>query len=1437
MRFALVVLVFLCQFSTAPIFAQTPSFDYEVEVLDLNTNQFPLDRARTTFASENGVYFEIPGQNDQNPQLYYFDGVRTRLVYNPQQNLGSFITESIGFYEAFNDGVMFFVARQQGTTSFRYFFHRHGETEARELDLGLLVSGLSSDHVIIGDRLILRTGSRIISTDGTAAGTIILVDDNVNFSTDFVPYADGVLAFSNRSLYLTDGTAAGTNLLGEVASFPESGPVVAGDNYFYTTSEDKLYAFNLTNNVNIQLTDIDGQAQSISGPLSASSNRAVFTATTDEHGKEIWSSDGTLAGTQVFDRVPGGDSGVRGTPFSAFGKLYFRSADDQDGGIYASDGTSEGTSLLLTVAEDISSTANWSINLISSESQDAPLRIVADGGSPFTSEVFLQSSATTPLVSAGTIEGGINSTIGLAVTETGCYFMSSSDLYFLANNPATITKIGEVENFRKFLGVVDDRLVVTRSLNQFSDVDIEPYGAGPEAGSIELLGDLFPGFESSTPSSLIEYDGSLYFNAYNSTNYNALYSTDGTSSGTALAIDLFAANSSSFLGDPQVAGGRLYFRNGNNLWASNGTVETSVDLGVPSGQLVPIGERGDTVFFSPTNVGGATVFRTNGTVAGSQLIELSGNQTGSNSASQVILSNNRLYFWEYDQTVPGEITSSLVSYDLNFADRREQLVVTEPRTGNASFRKYLAPVENGLYLFRTNDAGLNELYFLDYSTGSIEFITSDAGNEALTNYNPPIYSKNRMVFIEGVNDLMTGTSTGNIITINQAGELTRLLTTNDTEGVLELFDFPGYSILATQERLIRINDDNSFEVIFEEEGLRSFTRYQNNRLIFSRPQSANTRNTWITDGTIANTELFFGIGAGYDAVNDYLGDRDYAFIPPYVATLDEAFNQPSIDVYNTVSEDFSFQYITHQFTSPGSVVAYQGKFYFEATDPLLGRELHAINFNYAKGVDITAYHDQNENGIRDEGEPGVQNIGFSAASSTYETRAFTDENGLAELVLEADSTFAVSSGTATCWELISPPASNELTFRTGEQQELAYGFRLTGDAPGLNLLLSSARPRCGFTVPFWLTVQNTGCTMLTGQASITLPDDVQFVSAEETPLVEGQTVSWPYADLPPNGIHQFKLFLTMPNEESNGMVIPIDAGVFALDAQNDTITQGDFDYRQVLSCAIDPNDKQVLPVRVEPSNSNYTQVDEIMTFTIRFQNTGTDTAFTVLIADELPRELDATTFKPLTASHPYVSSINGSDVEFLFEDIMLPDSNTNEMLSHGFVTFEILPNPEVAIGRNVRNRASIYFDYNSAIITNRTRSAIVEFLDEDLDGFLFYEDCDDKNPNANPNGFDIAGNGIDEDCDGEDSPVSTRNPLSGTLRVSPNPTAGILNLNFSDQRQLEARLYNLLGKEIQRIGFRVNSSLDLTVLPAGVYLLSVTDAATGEATTRRIIKD
>lgn len=142
----------------------------------------------------------------------------------------------------------------------------------------------------------------------------------------------------------------------------------------------------------------------------------------------------------------------------------------------------------------------------------------------------------------------------------------------------------------------------------------------------------------------------------------------------------------------------------------------------------------------------------------------------------------------------------------------------------------------------------------------------------------------------------------------------------------------------------------------------------------------------------------------------------------------------------------------------------------------------------------------------------------------------------------------------------------------------------------------------------------------------------------------------------------------------------------------------DIGCRQV-TLAYDPNDKMAIPTGVGPEH--LLAANRPIEYTIRFQNTGTDTAFRVLLTDILPPELDVNTFRPGYASHDYTWEIRGLDtLEVLFFPITLPDSAVSQEGSQGFFTFSMDQQPDLPVGSLIQNTASIIFDFNPPILTN-----------------------------------------------------------------------------------------------------------------------------------------
>ncbi|WP_237586820.1 DUF7619 domain-containing protein [Pontibacter russatus] len=143
--------------------------------------------------------------------------------------------------------------------------------------------------------------------------------------------------------------------------------------------------------------------------------------------------------------------------------------------------------------------------------------------------------------------------------------------------------------------------------------------------------------------------------------------------------------------------------------------------------------------------------------------------------------------------------------------------------------------------------------------------------------------------------------------------------------------------------------------------------------------------------------------------------------------------------------------------------------------------------------------------------------------------------------------------------------------------------------------------------------------------------------------------------------------------------------------------------------SFDPNDKAVFPTGV--TAENFTPTNTALQYKIRFQNTGTDVAYQVVVVDTLSEHLDISTLQLGSASHNYTYAVSGKGKPVLtwtFDNIMLPDSTSNEPGSHGYIQFSIRPKADLPIKIAVQNFADIFFDYNSPVRTNVTVNRIYD---------------------------------------------------------------------------------------------------------------------------------
>ena len=254
--------------------------------------------------------------------------------------------------------------------------------------------------------------------------------------------------------------------------------------------------------------------------------------------------------------------------------------------------------------------------------------------------------------------------------------------------------------------------------------------------------------------------------------------------------------------------------------------------------------------------------------------------------------------------------------------------------------------------------------------------------------------------------------------------------------------------------------------------------------------------------------------------------------------------------------------------------------------------------------------------------------------------------------------------------------------------------------------------RPGFSAHTLLTFFNQGTDTVNGTIQFSHDTTLSFDSATVVPdLISGDTLFWNYTNLLPGESRQIELFQTLAPWTPILTELCLHGAISTIIP--DTNLANNMDTLQpVVTGAYDPNDKQVFPDSA--LDISFIGSGQPLKYTIRFQNTGNDTAFTVIVKDTLNPMLDQGTFSMIGASHPYELLMGSSgELEWRFDQILLPDSNVNESASHGALSFNIEPWTTLAPGDTITNRASIYFDYNAPILTNTVVSYIAFLVENE----------------------------------------------------------------------------------------------------------------------------
>jgi uncharacterized repeat protein (TIGR01451 family) len=309
---------------------------------------------------------------------------------------------------------------------------------------------------------------------------------------------------------------------------------------------------------------------------------------------------------------------------------------------------------------------------------------------------------------------------------------------------------------------------------------------------------------------------------------------------------------------------------------------------------------------------------------------------------------------------------------------------------------------------------------------------------------------------------------------------------------------------------------------------------------------------------------------------------------------------------------------------------------------------------------------------------------------------------------------------------------------------------------------------------------NNFCMSYPATVTLQLDPLLSYVSTTfgPAPTVSGQTLTWSVASL--SQLNSLYSYMSIYCDSAAVLGDTLCNLLYISYVGVDTNTANDtFNLCKLVSNSYDPNDKQVAQ-GVGPLG--IIQNGDMLSYLINFQNTGTDTAYDITIVDAISANLDINSFQLLESSDPVnVTILPGNVVNFRFEGIYLPDSNVNEPLSHGHVSYTINAKTGLADGTTINNTAEIYFDFNAPIITNTTVNTI-------------------------------------------DIPTSVRNVTNGVLsaKVYPNPANDALIVATEGISKFTAQVMDILGRPV--VTSMTNSGkaiINTSTLANGMYILHI----------------
>lgn len=528
----------------------------------------------------------------------------------------------------------------------------------------------------------------------------------------------------------------------------------------------------------------------------------------------------------------------------------------------------------------------------------------------------------------------------------------------------------------------------------------------------------------------------------------------------------------------------------------------------------------------------------------------------------------------------------------------------------------------------------------------------------------------------------------------------------------------------------------------------------------------------------------------FQFINEYLITSMYNSGNYYVFTI-PGDSQTQIKIYKLDSSLKLINTLIHTYENPAPP-GYGGIFTYAAIDSL--EDIHMLSNNWGWSCEFykicqsckpnitgNVYYDENQNCIRDQNEIGIPNRLIMIAPVPAYT--FTDSIGNFGFI-KAPGQYTISQQLPLYWQDNCNPVAIAIldTINNLSAVDTFSNYcRIGVHDKAVSMIAGPARP--GAEQVLYINYKNFGTTADEGYVAACFDPAFQIdILDPPSDSSSGNTYFWLFNNLKLGEQRQIGIGLNIP--VSTALSQPYQHTVLVGNVDADDNIADNFDtVSAVVVGSYDPNEKYVATTNLNPLG--YLTDSSTLNYEIHFQNTGTDTAFKVVVVDTLDSDLDMTTFKMIQTTAKYdIAFLESQAIKWTFDNILLPDSGTNMLKSMGFIKYSIRPKNGLLKGTSIRNSASIYFDFNSPVKTNTTVN--------------YYE-------------LNLA--------------IKEVGQTINKAYVVPNPvnTEGRLYLQQPTGKTTNAILYDYTGKIVANKEFEDDSNMVLPVgnLASGIYLVEL----------------